>query len=202
MSYLQKLFAVVPLKAKVSTIPLKHTCSLWLSCRFNCNVDNPETIRSRLSKNIASGHSSLERVITQPCLIYYLSSLVSCLQLTFPPTLAQCGWARAAGTVPSLTPSYHIWYFSTNPSFGIQLRSKWMKTICVIIEVIHQVRLDGAVVSSGHSPNPSLSNTCWAIFKSKHDGKIPMQDGKPAVDTYRWVSWGVVKELLELYSSR
>lgn len=65
------------------------------------------------------------------------------------------------------------------------------KKVYVILEVIYQVRLDGAVVFSGHSSHsrkPSLSNTSWATFKSKHDGKIPMQDGKPVFDTYRWVS--------------
>lgn len=61
-----------------------------------------------------------------------------------------------------------------------------MKTIYVILEVIYQVRLDGAVVPSGHSTHtwkPSLSNKYCIIFKSKHNGKIPMQDREPVVDT-------------------
>jgi len=59
-----------------------------------------------------------------------------------------------------------------------------MKTISVTLDVIHEVRADGLLWPF----NPPLSNTCWATFKSKYDSEIPMQDGKPVVDPYKWVS--------------
>lgn len=72
--------------------------------------------------------------ITQPCLIYYLNTFASRLQLTFPPTLAQCGWVGAVGAAPSslLPITSGNLEIRSNPTFGIQFRSKWIKTIYVL----------------------------------------------------------------------
>lgn len=189
-------------------MPLKYAClCLWLSCRFKLQCRQSWDNQVKAVKEYClwtqfigkSDHSALPHLLPQELGFTSATRLSS-------HACPVAGQGLQELCLPSLPPTTHGNPVPrSNPNFGIRFRSKWLKTIYVILEVICQVGLDCAVVSSGQTTHPwklSLSNTRRAIFKSKHDGDIPMQDGKPVVDTYTWVGWGAVEALLELRSSR
>lgn len=120
--------------------------------------------------DFASGHSSWGRVVTQPCLIYYLNSLASGLQLSSHTCPVQGLWELC---LPSLTPSYH----TQQPGRiqGLEFSSGengW--------KLCHARNYTAEQISgcSGVLWPLLVSNTCWAIFKSRDDGEVALQGGK------------------------
>lgn len=129
--------------------------------------------------NIASGHSSWGRVITQPCLIYYLNSLASDLQLS-SYTFAKCwGCGSCASLLPTTGGNSAP---RSNPRFGVQLRRKMDENPPCYARNYMAKQVS---ICSGILWSLLVSNSCWVIFKSRGDSEVCLQGDKPVDEAYR-----------------